>query len=285
MRGGLAMPDLKQYANEQRYNFVYWRRRLRHRGTLPTLSAPDQTIVRRLLDDGGAVTSLKALDIAGTDAMLKSSDALMASLQGRSPVKGGFGVQANPAEIDACPALIRWGLDERLLAIVSNYIGLPVVYRGLTVRRDLAGGDKVETRLFHRDNEDNRIVKIIVYLNDVDEDGGAFEFIPVADSPASWRVKGDGSRASDDAMSRLTSPSRWLSCMGERGTAVFADTCRIYHRGRIAKDIDRVALFFCYNSATPISPQWCQPLFDRNRFIAACPELSPRQRAAISVDY
>lgn len=279
------MPDLRQYANEQRYNFVYWRRRLRHRRQLPALTAPDRMLVRRLLADGGAMTSLDALDLAETAAMLKSADALMASLHDRPPVKGGFGVQASAAEIGAYPSLIRWGLNERLLAIVSNYIGLPVVYRGLTVRRDLAGGEKVETRLFHRDSEDSRIVKIIVYLNDVDENGGAFEFIPTAASPPSWRVKADGSRASDEAISRLTSPSRWMPCIGKRGTAVFADTCRIYHRGRIATNTDRQALFFCYNSATPISPQWCQPLFDRKRFVAACPDLSAVQSAAISVDY
>jgi hypothetical protein len=279
------MPDFRQYANELRYNFAYWQYRRRHRRELPDLSAPDRALVHRLLENGGAVTSLDALDLAETAAMLQSADALMASLRGRLPAKGGFGVQASTAEIDAHPALIRWGLDERLLAIVTNYIGLPVVYRGLTVRRDLAGGDKVETRLFHRDNEDNRIVKIIVYLNDVDETGGAFEFVPIADTPASWRLKADGSRASDEAIARLTSPSRWLPCMGKRGTAVFADTCRIYHRGRIATNADRLALFFCYNSATPISPQWCQPLFDRKRFVAACPDLSPTQTAAISVDY
>jgi hypothetical protein len=47
----------------------------------------------------------------------------MASLLGRAPVKGGFGVQATPSEIAIYPTLIRWGLDERLLAIVGTISG------------------------------------------------------------------------------------------------------------------------------------------------------------------
>ena len=279
------MPDLRQYANEQRYNLLYWQRRLRHRRLLPALRDDERALVKTLARDGGAVTSLAALSVAGTAAMMAEADRLMASLLGRAPVKGGFGVQATAAEIDAYPALIRWGLDERLLAIVGNYIGVPISYRGLTVRRDIAGGEQVETRLFHRDNEDNRIVKIIVYLNDVDETGGPYEFIPRGVAPASWRIPVSGSRASDEAVSRAVPRSRWVPCDGARGTAIFTDTCRVFHRGRIAQSRDRQALFFCYNSAMPMSPQWCQPLFDRARFLATNPDLSPAQRQAISIEY
>lgn len=279
------MPDLRQYANEQRYNLVYWQRRLRHRRLLPALGDGERALVRTLARDGGVVTSLTALSVPGTARMMAEADRLMVSLVGRPPVKGGFGVQATPGEIDAYPDLIRWGLDERLLAIVGNYIGLPVIYRGLTARRDIAGGEQVETRLFHRDNEDNRIIKIIVYLNDVDDTGGPYEFIPRGVAPASWRIPVSGSRASDEAVSRAVPKSRWVACNGARGTAVFTDTCRVFHRGRIAQSADRQAVFFCYNSATPMSPQWCQPLFDRARFLAASPDLSPAQRAAISAAY
>jgi hypothetical protein len=279
------MPDLRQYANEQRYNLVYWHRRLRHRHQLPKLSGADRRLVSALAREGAVMTSLAALGVPGTAATMTAADDLMATLGDRPPAKGGFGVQATQGEIDAYPDLIRWGLDERLLAIVGNYIGLPVVYRGLTVRRDLAGGEQLETRLFHRDNEDNRIVKIIVYLNDVDETGGPYEFIPRSFAPASWRIRTSGARASDEVVARIVPPSRWVPCNGARGAVIFSDTCRVFHRGRIAQTTDRRALFFCYNSAMPLSPQWCNPLFDRTRFLAAYPHLSPAQRAAISTTY
>src|SRR4051812_34056505 len=180
------MSGLRQYANEQRQNLLYWQRRRRYRRNLPSLVEADRALVDALARDGGVITSLDALAVAGTPAMLASGDALMAAIKNRPAVnKGAFAVQPSEDEIGAYPELIRWGLDERLLAIVTNYIGLPVTYRGLTVRRDFASGDKVETRLFHRDNEDNRIIKIIVYLNDVGDSDGAYEFIPRRCSPAS----------------------------------------------------------------------------------------------------
>jgi hypothetical protein len=278
--------NLRQFANEQRWNAIYWDRRRRHRPALPTLTPRDAALVGGLERDGGIVTSLDALGVPGTEAMLAEGDALHRAIAARPPSgKGGFGITAEADEIARHPALLGWGLDERLLAIAENYIGLPVVYRGLTLRRDTAGGAKVETRLLHRDNEDNRILKIIVYLNDVDARGGPFEFISRRLTPASWRLPHEGSRTADDAMARLVPPEQWTCCTGKRGTAVFTDTCRVYHRGRVAETEDRLTLFFCYNSASPMSPQWCAPLFDVAGYLAGNPTLTAAQRAAITPPY
>jgi hypothetical protein len=64
---------------------------------------------------------------------------------------------------------------------------------------------------------------------------------------------------------------------------VFSDTCSVYHRGTIAHSEDRRALFFCYNSRAPRSPEHCQPLFDRPRFAEAAGDLTAGQRAAIGL--
>lgn len=275
----------KQYANEQRYEALYaWRRR-RFRSGLPAMRPQDQLIIDELKRHGGYGTTVEALAIPETSAMLAAADALFTEIAGRSPAAGDFGVQPSAAEIERYPALIKWGLDPRLLAIVTRYIGLPVVYRGLTVRRDIAGGEKKDTRLFHRDNEDNRIIKIVVYLNDIDEDGGPFEFIPLSLAPSSWRVALNGSRVDDTAIAAFVPAEQWRTCTGRRGTALFVDTCRIFHRGRVGRTVDRRALFFCYNSCQPMSPQWCAPLFDHVRFLKVHTELTPSQRAAIDTPY
>jgi hypothetical protein len=157
---------------------------------------------------------------------------------------------------------------------------MPVDYRGLTVRRDIAGGEQLETRLWHRDYEDFKIVKIIIYLNDVDRGGGAYEFIPRSHLPI-WRIGPLGGRVSDPAMSKFVPESSWYNCNGPRGTVVFSDTCSVYHRGAIAHSEDRRSLFYCYNSSSPRSPQYCLPLFDRAHFGENAGDLSLRQRAAI----
>jgi hypothetical protein len=280
------MMQLKQYASEVRNDLKYGWWRWRARGNAPSLSDPDRAIVADLRRTGASVTSLKALGIPGSPEILAAGDAVTDNLAQRPVPAGEFTVAADGKEIAAWPQLIRWGLDERLLAIVRAYIGMPVAYRGLTVRRDVFGGPENETRMWHRDNEDNRILKIIVYLNDIGEDGGPFEFLPVDRTPPIWRVPlVDSSRVSEAEMTRLAPRESWRPCTGLRGTAVFVDTCRVYHRGRIAAHKDRRTLFYCYNSRRPLNPKWCGPLFDRDTFLAAIPPLSATQRDAIRTDY
>jgi hypothetical protein len=64
---------------------------------------------------------------------------------------------------------------------------------------------------------------------------------------------------------------------------VFSDTCSVYHRGTVAHSEDRRALFFCYNSKSPRSPEHCRPLFDRARFAKTVDGLSARQRAVLGI--
>jgi hypothetical protein len=275
------MPMLRRFLAAQRDVARNWQKRRAHAAHLPALDPRDLAIVEGLRRDGGFVTSLAALAVPGTEAMLAAADRLGAATAGRKPGKGGFNIQPSAAELEACPELIRWGLDERLLAIVANYLGLPAAYRGLTLRRDIAGGGATETRLWHRDDEDFRICKIIVYLNDVGLDGGPYEFIGKREAPALWRLPAGYQRIADADMARWAPEDRWRTCTGPRGTAVFADTCRVLHRGRIAARADRLALFFCYNSTEPVHPQHCRPLFDRAAFRARSPGLSAVQEAAI----
>jgi hypothetical protein len=263
----------------------YWQRRRRYLALSQKLGEGDRTVVEALRQFGGHVTSLEQLDIPDTRAMIQAADEIFGAIVDRAAGKGGFIASAQQSEIDRHPALIRWGLDKRLLDIVENYIAMPVDYRGLTARRDIKGGEAHETRLWHRDYEDLKIVKIIVYVNDVDHGGGAYEFIPRVDLPI-WRVgplaRSTG-RIEDAAMRKVVPEAAWRTCSGPRGTVVFSDTCSVYHRGTIAHSEDRRALFFCYNSRTPRSPEYCQPLFDRARFAAASADLTARQRAAIGL--
>jgi hypothetical protein len=271
---------LREHLREYRDDFVFWQRRRAQRPSLPRLQERDRPLVESLLRDGACVTSLAALGVADTDRMLAAADRLFAKTEGRAPVKGGYCSPATTAEIEAHPELIRWGLDERLLSIVGHYLGLRVSYRGLTVRRDLKGGDMLETRLWHRDAEDKRILKIIVYCNDVDRGGGAFEFVPRQAGPPTWRAATPVGRLTDQQMTALVPPSAWRPCSGPRGTVVIADTCSVYHRGQIAEAEDRLALFFCYNSDAPLDPASCTPLFDTGAFVAR-ESLSLAQKAAI----
>jgi hypothetical protein len=274
---------VKHTLKERLVGMDYWRRRRLHRVAQPVPTGEYQAIVDGLSADGGYISSLAELDLPDTPAMLKAADELSALIADRAPFKGGFCAHAMQEEIESHPALIRWGLNERLLAIVENYIGLPVHYRGAVVRRDQKGGEQLETRLWHRDGEDKRIVKIIVYLNDVDRGGGAYEFIPLPVAPPYWRTAALGNRIDERAMNGFVPESGWRPCNGPRGTVVFADTCSVFHRGQVAHSEDRRAIFYAYNSTSPRMPLSCVRLFDRTRFLETERNLSKTQLAAIGL--
>jgi len=255
-------------------------RRLQYRPIRALARENDRTIVERLRTSGSHVTTLDALSLPETRDMLKAADDLYSLLTDRAPGKGGFVASATKEEIARYPAILRWGLNEHLLAIVEHYICRPVDYRGLSARRDIKGGAQVETRLWHRDQEDLRIVKIIVYLNDVDRGGGGYEYIDRG-KVATWKLGRSTGRIDDDLMNQLVPASSQHTCSGPRGTVVFTDTCSVFHRGSIAHSQDRLALFFCYNSTTPRGAINCAPLFDRNAFARDSKDLSPAQLAAI----
>jgi hypothetical protein len=255
-------------------------RRVRYQPSLAVTNAMDRTILEALETSGSYVTTLDALGIPGSAEMLRAADELYASLADRPPGKGGFLITATAQEIERHPALLVWGLHERLLAIVENYLSQRLDYRGLIARRDVVGGDQSETRLWHRDQEDLRIVKIIVYVNDVDRGGGGYEYVDRG-KLATWRLGGNTGRIDDELMMQLVPQSFQHVATGPRGTVVFTDTCSVFHRGTIAHSEDRRALFYCYNSKSPRRPHNCAPMFDRDAFALEHPELTVAQRTAI----
>jgi hypothetical protein len=255
-------------------------RRVRYQPSLAVTNAMDRTILEALETSGSYVTTLDALGIPGSAEMLRAADELYASLADRPPGKGGFLITATAQEIERHPALLVWGLHERLLAIVENYLSQRLDYRGLIARRDVVGGDQSETRLWHRDQEDLRIVKIIVYVNDVDRGGGGYEYVDRG-KLATWRLGGNTGRIDDELMMQLVPQSFQHVATGPRGTVVFTDTCSVFHRGTIAHSKDRRALFYCYNSKSPRRPHNCAPMFDRDAFALEHPELTVAQRTAI----
>ena len=207
--------------------------------------------------DGTVVTHVDALaetGYAGVRDVLRFGPALFEGLD--APVGKGYVVHVPQARIEASPAPLLWGLNERFLDIIEAYIGLPIAYRGLTARRDIANGEQIATRLWHRDGEDARIVKLIVYLNDVEcAADGAFEYIPKsALSSTAGLTVFDGNHISDANIDRAVPKDQQKLCLGRAGTVVFTDTCSVFHKGAVGKRRDRYTLFYPFNSFAPLSP-------------------------------
>ena len=260
------------------------RLRNRHLSDLPTLSPFDRAILTDLERDGAAVTSLEALAANGgcTDFDISTARSTLLVLEQELGTSKDYTRQASSAQLAARPQLITWGLEERFLAIAENYIGLPVAYRGAILRRDFADGQKSETRQWHRDAEDVRIMKIVVYIDDVDENGGAYCYLPKCYAPKKGIEFVDG-RVPDEIMDRLVAKEHYVKCTGPAGTVVFTDPVSVWHHGDVPENSDRLSAFYAYNSHHPLRPHYCQPLFATKDLKRA--ELSARQRAAIDYGY
>lgn len=250
---------------------------------LPTISTTDSVIVDTLKQEGVFATSLANLAIPSTSDLLHASQQILPKLLATpSSSKREYVLKATSNQLMEYPSLFLWGLEERLLNIVENYLGLPVAYYGLYMRRDLANGVLRRTRLWHLDKEDRRMVKIIIYLKDVNHDKGPFQYIPKSLTHTISRLlKYNYGTIKDQEMERVVPPSQWKTCVGPAGTVLLIDPASIFHRGKVPITSDRFTIFFDYTSRKPKHPYYCKSSFSVNELISLSNHLPQYKKDAI----
>jgi hypothetical protein len=240
-----------------RMDASYERAKRSYGAHLPRLCDSDVRIVDDLKKSGFSITSLEAMGLEGVDAMLADAYALVAR---HTPLTRSF--QADGHDIIAYDQIIRWGLSDRLLDIAENYLGTPVGYDGINVFFTKADGMEAGARRWHRDAEDRRMLKIALYLNNVDEDGGPLQVLRRQLPEHGRPVRGKFPVLSQERLKRTLGdfdPKRdVVTFVGKVGTLVFADTATLYHRGKPATARDRWAIYFNYMSRTPLRPFRCE---------------------------
>lgn len=217
---------------------------------LPILAKADLDLVDKINYEGVVITSLEELGIPSTPDILAAAKNLIPKIPpNTSGQKNEFVVHASSQQIMEYPEIFFWGLEQRLLNIVENYLGLPVAYNGVYFRRDVANKIEQGSRLWHIDREDRKILKIIIYLNDINEYTGPLQYIP---QDLSLKIVKDLKYTSgyiqEQTMRKFVSPANYKSCTGSIGTVIFAATGSIFHRGKLPIKSDRFAIFFDYSS-------------------------------------
>ncbi|WP_373541645.1 hypothetical protein [Chamaesiphon sp.] len=243
----------------------------RHKQNLPKLEAGERAIVDRLEYEGICITSLEALAIPDSQRLLDAAAPITKELAQLSRAPSHIGkhtLMATANHLLEHPEILYWGLSERIVKIVECYLGLPVGYGGLSFYYSVADSRDVGPRIWHRDKEDWRMIKVAVYLNDVAESGGPYQCVKSATN--NWLVetlpKYKGLTHTEMQQLLNNSSDDWFtSCIGTAGTVIFTDTARCYHRGKPPIDTDRSAIFFHYFSYRPKNPFYCDrsPLSSR----------------------
>lgn len=239
----------------------YQQRRTHHRSYLPALSPDDTSLLDQIKKVGVAVTSLASLQIEPAQDLLQEARSLAASIRAQKAASSQeFVIHAPTQLLVERPKVYQFGLEDRLLRLVESAIGLPVAYHGVYLRRDLANGVTKRSRLWHIDMEDRSVLKVIVYLEDVQEGGGPFEYIPRQQTDDILNTLGQKYGYFSQEQIQSMKPDIH-TCTGLAGTVIFADAARVLHRGQPPVQADRYTLFFDYTSRYPLHPFYCKSPF------------------------
>ena len=253
------------------------------------LSAHSSEIVLGLERDGVFATTLDELAVPGGDAVMTNATEIANRLMARSAAMREHRpiVAATAQDFLDFPHLFQWGLSATLLDIVETYLGQTCAYDGLEAFCSRPDGRETSTRLWHRDREDTKMVKVAIYLNDVDTNGGPFEilhptFQTALEAKLSWRYE-----AISDVHLKAMSPTGDHSVLthsltGPKGTVIVVDPARCHHRGKPPTKSARSAIFYSYFARVPRHPFCCErsPLSRAQRTLLAA-QLPARARECV----
>jgi hypothetical protein len=151
-------------------------------------------------------------------------------------------------------ALLKIGLDRRILAMAAAYLGvLPVISEADYFCSFPVAGVFTKSQLWHCDCDSSDVFKLFIYCDDVTADDGPFELIPPEPSRRArdeigYRYAGRRYRVSDDVMAAHVPADTIRTVTGPRGTAFVVDTVQCFHRGSRITDPERrrVMATICY---------------------------------------
>jgi hypothetical protein len=167
--------------------------------------------------------------------------------------------------LDVNDVFVRFALQADILSLINNYFGMLTKFRYYNVWYNFpTQAPPRESQLWHRDPEDRAVLKMFVYLTDVDFNRGPLTYAPgthlygnVKKSAPSTLYKEGRThvrRSNDDQMKTIVPESKWVTAIGPRRTIVLADT-RGYHKGGYVRHKDRILYTCMFSSSGSFSPE------------------------------
>jgi hypothetical protein len=147
-------------------------------------------------------------------------------------------------DIVACPHILALANSDTLLSLAERYIGCKPTISQLGVRWSFPsseGSSKLQT--FHRDSEDWRYFKVLVYLTDVDADAGPHVYVRgthLSRAPLRLHLQSDAEIRSEYGEENL------ITAIGPRGFAFAVDTAGV-HKGASPASTRRLMLQIQYS--------------------------------------
>jgi phytanoyl-CoA dioxygenase PhyH len=164
------------------------------------------------------------------------------------------------AEVGLDDPWLRVCTSHRMLDVANAYLGLWSKLEYLDVWYSIpqpVSSERKASQRWHRDYNDRHLLKAFLYLVDVDEDTGPFEYIagstrggPFADSWP-WRPLSESYPPQDELAQRI--PSEAIKTFtAPKGTIIFCNTSG-FHRGGFATAKPRVLATVTYSSPASLA--------------------------------
>jgi hypothetical protein len=159
----------------------------------------------------------------------------------------------------------KFALQKPVLQLANAYFGMYTRLRYYNVWRTFATQSEARaSQLWHQDREDFLILKMFVYLSDIDDGAGPFTYAAgthpkgMSHQAPNYFMEGNVKRSADQQMAAVVPADRWVKAVGRAGTIVFADT-RGYHKGGLARERDRLMYTCMFTSQASQSKEFMLP--------------------------
>jgi hypothetical protein len=168
------------------------------------------------------------------------------------------------AELGLDDPWLRLGTNPRLLDLANAYLHMwsKLEYVDVWYTPPAGSDERRASQRWHRDFNDRHLLKAFLYLVDVDEETGPFEYVPRSapggelDRLWPWRPLGDNYPPEDEFADRVN--GRSVTFTAPKGTIIFCNTSG-FHRGGFATGKARVLATLTWDS-----PASLKALSERN---------------------
>ena len=178
--------------------------------------------------------------------------------------RGKSKLPVEPAILPSDGPWLRYAAGDELLGVVNAYRGALTKLVDFDQWYTLPVGDEGErqdSQQWHRDPEDQHVIKVFLYFSEVDEEAGPFEYIPSSAEGGRYGDvfpwgKGTPRYPPTEEIEQLIPASERVSATGPVGTLVVCDTSG-FHRGGFAKSKPRILSTHTYvnRKITPEKPE------------------------------
>lgn len=162
--------------------------------------------------------------------------------------------------LDLKNPFISLALEDTVLDIINGYMRMWCKFEYINLNVTIPVPTSVPPQIsqcWHRDPGDKKIIKMFVYLNDVDETSGPFIYARGSNYHGKWRNifrqrLPHGYYPPEGAVEKRIPSTDIQTCVGPAGTVVFADTTGL-HKGGYATAKERI--MFTAGFTTKASPR------------------------------